>query len=107
MKYKKYIPGAIAIIFVGLVAMGGCRKNAENAGRTETSSVAVQMYELSPSSNFVAQTREPVEVEADLFFPDRVEPVRTRLRITPGTWAVPEQVLVMPMNGSAGEVVSK
>lgn len=105
MNYKRYIVGAVMVVFIALAVMAGCRQNKQNVDVPDKQPEPVQMHELSSGSNFVAQTREPVEVEADLFFPDRVEPVRTRIRIMPGTWVVPEQVLTMPKGDGAGEAV--
>ncbi len=84
----KYFCAAAAIVLALLVAAAGCRRI-----RQEPPAPEVQAYEISNGTNFVAQTAEVIEVEADIFLADRPAPVRTRLRIRPGTWVVPEQML--------------
>ncbi len=84
----KYGMIAVVAIVIVLVVAAGCRRAKNPSPAPEA-----QAFEISRGSNFMAQTSETIEVEADIHLADRPKPVRTRLRIRPGTWIVPEQML--------------
>lgn len=81
-----YLTFAAASVVVASAVVVGC----QNAGPTPP---PAQAYEIARGSNFIAQTTETIEVQADLHLADRPDPVRVTLRIRPGTWVVPEQML--------------
>lgn len=97
-KYHKHATLFAAGIFVTLAVIAGCNESARKnrPASAERPSASVQTYEISGSSNLVAQTRSVITVEADIYFPNLARPVRTKLRIMPGTWVVPEQMINMP-----------
>ncbi len=92
MKYAALVFVAVVIV---LAVAAGCRR-----AKSPPPAPEAQVFEISRGSNFMAQTSETIEVEADIFLADRPKPVRTRLRIRPGTWVVPEQML--SLGGSLG-----
>lgn len=99
MKYVQTGINLFAIAFMVLVIMAGCRQNSRNTKTVnvkELNEQDVQMMEIAPGSNLVAQAAEPIIIEAYLFLPENSEPVRTKIRIMPGTWIIPEQMITVP-----------
>lgn len=92
-RIMKYISLAAVCAIGALAVVAGCRKAAPPAPPK-------QSYEIARGSNLIAQTVEPIEVAADLHLADLPDPVRVTLRIMPGTWVVPEQLLRIEGDGS-------
>lgn len=88
----KALYAVLGIAFIVVVAFVGCR-SSQRKTKEARKPEPVQMFEMSAGSNYIAQTTELIEVEADIHLPDRFAPVRVKLRIMPGTWLVPEQML--------------
>lgn len=80
------LAAAFVVVAITVFAASGCRQARAPTPEAQT-------YEISRGSNFMAQTTETIEVAADIHLADRPRPVRVKLRIRPGTWVVPEQML--------------